>query len=136
MFVIVLGVLLARVVNTSGDLLQMENIVKEQIGKEEIRFSEINEDRTMSDGNTNADLQHDIPGHSSELDNVINELENESDKLEIDEVLSDVLITTSFPSVIMSDSYAKVKVANNVTQNVDETGDISPLCSEAEVKLR
>jgi len=120
MFVIVLGVLFARVVNTSGDLLQMENVVKEQIGKEEIRFSEINEDRTMSDGNTNTDLQHDIPGHSSDLDNVINELENESDKLEIDEVLSDVLITTSFPSVIMSDSYAKVKVANNVTQNVDE----------------
>ena len=114
--VLILGLLFVVVV-VRGDL---DNVVNDEILGQEIRLIEIAEDSQKSNGNDNSDLQHDTAGHSSVLDNVINDLENVMDKREIDEVLSDVSIPTSVPTVIISNSYAKVEVANNISQEQEE----------------
>ena len=81
--VLTLGVLFVVVV-VRGDL---DNVVDDEISGQEIRLTEVTEDSQKSNGNDNTDLQHDIVGHSSVLDNLINDLENVMDKREIDEVL-------------------------------------------------
>ena len=136
---VILGVLVGGLV--SGEMEEIVNNVGndmfEQIGVGELTLSEINEDRMKSDGDLNADLQHDKLEHSTAFDTVINE--NDSDNTVIDDILSDLDRTTAVPIVIMSNSYAKVHLANNFSRqpkqvNISEEIDVDKIKTDDKEK--